>query len=283
MSSQESILYGLIGYPVTHSISPLMHNAAFKHFAINAEYKLFEIKPEGLEDFVSSLHRYNSGGLNVTIPHKEKVIPLLDRVSPEAELFGAVNTIRIGAQGLEGFNTDGKGFLTHLTHDLHFNPQGKTIALLGAGGAAKAVVVSLAQSKPKKIAIFDVDTEKAKALVGHLRVNFRETAFTVADSVEGLSIEQSQLLVNATPVGMKAGDPCLVDEKLLHKDLLVYDVIYNPKETKLLKVAHAKGARTSNGLGMLLYQGVAAFEIWTGKPAPVELMRRALEEGVKTL
>lgn len=277
MTLSSKKIYGLIGYPVKHSLSPLMHNAAFSHLKIDAEYKLFEVKPEGLEDFVNTLEQKNIHGLNVTIPHKEKVIPFLGTISEEARLIGAVNTIKVSGSRLEGFNTDGEGFLKHLTQDLGFNPENKNIALIGAGGAARAVSVYLASAKPKAIAIFDIDRNKSSALASHLKENFKDIDFKIADSIEELRIGDCDLLANATPIGMKDSDPYLVEEKLLHKGILVYDLIYNPNETNLLRAAKSRGAKVSNGLGMLLYQGAIAFQIWTGKSAPLEVMRQALD------
>lgn len=269
-------IYGLIGYPVKHSLSPAMHNAAFSHLNINAKYELFEVKPEGLEGFLHSLGDRNISGLNVTVPHKEKVMPFLNNLSEQARLIGAVNTIKVSDNKLDGFNTDGEGFFKHLTQDLKFNPEGKIIAIIGAGGAAKAVCVYLSKQKPKAISIYDINKEKLSALAGHLKSNFKDANIKAVNSIEELDIGNCDLLVNATPIGMKETDPILVNEKFIHPDLLVYDLIYNPSQTKLLKLAEGKGAKISNGLGMLLYQGIAAFEIWTGQKAPVEIMRRAL-------
>lgn len=270
-------IYGLIGYPVKHSLSPAMHNAAFKALRIDAEYRLFEISPASLKEFLTCLREKDIGGLNVTIPHKEKVIPFLHSLSNEARLIGAVNTIKVFDDRLEGFNTDGEGFLSHLSKDLRFSPLDKNIAIIGAGGAARAVAVYLSRVRPRKISIYDIDNTKTTALVNHLKENFKDIDFTVADTIEGLNIKESDLLVNATPIGMNETDPCLVSEKVIHRDLLVYDLIYNPKQTKLLALAKKIGAKTSCGLGTLLYQGMRSFEIWTGRTAPKEVMQRALE------
>jgi len=272
--------YGLIGYPISHSLSPLMHNAAFKALGIDAEYKLFPLKEDEIENFLKSLKANNIHGINVTVPYKEKVIPFLDKISRQARLIGAVNTIKLTPDGLEGFNTDGSGFLMHL-EDFEFDAAGKSIAILGAGGASRAIGVYLARAKPKKLSIFDVDKVKLNALVNHLKASFKDVKIIPAGSIEELKIKNCSLLVNATPIGMKENDPCLIDAKLLHKHMLVYDLIYNPAETKLLKLARKKGARTSNGLGMLLHQGMLAFEIWTGKEAPAEIMKDALLGGLK--
>jgi shikimate dehydrogenase len=273
-------IYGVLGYPARHSLSPAMHNAAFRALKINAEYKIFEKKPEELQAFLLSLPEENIHGLNVTIPYKEKVIPILNKVSAEAKLIGAVNTVRVSDKGLEGFNTDGEGFLRHLTEDLRFNPEDKIIAIIGAGGAARAVSVFLSKAGPKAIAIHDTDEAKAEVLAGHLRTNFKEIEIKLAHSIEELNIPGSQLLINATPVGMKEDDPLLVDKKFIHRYLLVYDLIYNPPETKLLNLAKKAGAKIANGLGMLLYQGMRSFEIWTGQSAPKEVMRQALLEAI---
>jgi shikimate dehydrogenase len=271
-----SKIYGVLGYPAKHSLSPLMHNAAFKALKINAEYKIFEVAPADLEKFIRTLPEQNISGVNVTIPYKEKVIPFLDSISEEAKLIGAVNTIKVSEDRLEGFNTDGEGFLRDISEIFDFNPTDKTIAILGAGGASKAVSVYLAKTKPKKIAIYDIDKDKLAALIEHLKDCCRDTDFVAADSIEELGIRESDLLVNATPVGMKETDPSLVEEKFLHKDLLVYDLIYHVKETKLLKDARKKGCRTAGGLGMLLGQGIISFKIWTGKNPPKEIMKQAL-------
>lgn len=272
-------IYGILGFPAEHSLSPLMHNAAFSHLKIDAEYKIFEKKPEEAEGFIRLLAENNIAGLNITVPYKEKIVPFLSSISEEAKLIGAVNTIKVSGNKLEGFNTDGAGFLKHLTEDLKFNPENKTIAILGAGGASRAISVYLAKANPKIISIYDIDKTKLLALVNHLKANFKNIEIKSANSAQELNIAAVDLLVNATPIGMKETDPCLVDGNLINRNMLVYDLIYNPKETKLLKLAEEKGAKISNGLGMLLYQGVLAFEIWTGEIAPVEVMRKAIIQG----
>lgn len=270
-------VYGLLGYPVKHSFSPAMHNAAFIYLKLDAEYRLFPLKPEELETFFKNLNRNNIYGLNITIPYKEKVLTFLRTLTDEARLIGAVNTIKVNGGRLEGFNTDGEGFLRHISADLEFNPGGKSIAIIGAGGASRAISVYLSQQKPKRITIYDIDKTKLQALVCHLKKNFQDIDFKSADSIDSLGIEGSDLLVNASSVGMKEDDPCLIKPELISKNTLVYDLIYNPRETKLLKMAKENGCRVSNGLGMLLYQGMIAFEIWTGRIAPGEIMHRSLE------
>jgi shikimate dehydrogenase len=269
-------IYGVIGYPVKHSLSPRMHNAAFKALKINAEYKLFPLREKELGTFLKGLPKKGIFGLNVTVPYKEKVIPYLDKISPLARQAQAVNTIKVVKRKLLGFNTDGKGFLRHLRQDLRFNPRGKSVVVLGAGGGTKAVLLALAGCRPVSIAIYDIDQRKARKLTAYLKKSFRGLEIRQASSIDTLGIENADLLVNATPIGLKKSDPLIVSRQFLRRGMLVYDLIYNPAKTKLLKAALKKGSRVSNGLGMLLYQGAESFSIWTGRNAPLEVMRRAL-------
>lgn len=269
-------IYGVLGYPVKHSLSPLMHNAAFAALKINAEYRLFEKSPEEIPGFFSSLARENIKGINVTVPHKEAVVSYCSRISDEARLIAAVNTIKVTEEGLVGFNTDGLGFIRHLKEDLKFDPRDKTVAILGAGGASKAVCVYLAKEGIRGISVFDINKEKLLTLTDNLKAAFKGVEVRAASSIKGLGLEKAELLVNATPLGMKETDPPVIDEQSIPAGMLVYDLIYNPKETKLLKAARARGALISNGLGMLLYQGMASFEIWTACPAPKDAMAHAL-------
>lgn len=280
--------YGLIGYPLGHSLSPLMHNAAFKALGVKATYELFPLKEEEVGDFLKDLKSKESPvfGLNVTIPYKEKVIPYLNSLNPYAKKVSAVNTIVIDdKRRLSGYNTDGPGFLAHLT-ELGFNPKDKRVALLGAGGAARAVlsVLCMIPDRPSTIKIYDVEGPKAVSLVEDLKKNFNLTGVETVDSIDDLNIELADLLVNATPVGMKTTDLPLVSDELLHSDMFVYDLVYNPQETTLLKMAKQKGAKTANGLGMLFYQGVLAFQHWAAIELPDEVkekMRAALTAGLK--
>ena len=278
--------YGLIGYPLGHSLSPCMHNTAFRALDVEAVYELFPLKEDEVESFIKGLRKQDSHifGLNVTVPYKEKVIPFLDALSPFAEKVGAVNTIVVDEnKKLIGHNTDGPGFWSHLT-ELGFDPEAKRVALIGAGGAARAIiaVLCLMDKCPENIRLYDIDFEKADYLVDDLGGRIDTGIVTVVKSVDDLNIEIADLLINATPVGLKPSDPTLFEEELLHPDMLVYDLIYNPRETKLLAMAKERGAQVSNGLGMLFYQGVLAFEHWAGfelMPAIREQMRMSLELG----
>ena len=259
-------VYGIIGNPVAHSLSPLMHNTAFRELKVDAEYRLFPLKEEELERFLSNLRQKDSPifGLNVTVPYKERVVPYMDYLSPFAQKTGAVNTIGISKEReVRGFNTDGPGFLAHLA-ELAFDTTGKRIVILGAGGTARAIVTALflLPERPHSIRIYNRHKEKADLLVSEVgRLSSGDFIESVA-RLEDLDREPSDLLINATPLGLKTDDPCPVIDDVFHPDMLVYDVIYNPKETTFLKRAKNKGARIANGLGMLFYQGVLAFQHW---------------------
>jgi shikimate dehydrogenase len=280
--------YGLIGFPLEHSLSPLMHNAAFAALELDATYRLFPLKEEEFKDFFDRLKDEHSPifGLNVTVPYKEKVIPYLDSVNPYVQKIKAVNTIVVSKKRrLQGFNTDGPGFLAHIK-ELGFDVAQKRIAILGAGGAARAVLSSLCllMPGPRDISIYDNEIDKADHLVRDLSDQMNLSIVRVARAIDDLDIDKADLLINATPVGLKNSDPCLIDEDLLHPRLMVYDLIYNPQETALLKMAKNKGAKVSNGLGMLFFQGVLAFQHWAGVQLPPQIknkMRYALEQGLK--
>lgn len=275
-------IYGIIGYPVAHSLSPKMQNAALRRLGINAQYFAFEVKPKDLKNAIQGVKGRGMTGVNITIPHKEAVIKYLDEVSREAELIGAVNTIVNKNGKLFGYNTDAHGFIKSLKEDLKFSPKAKAIFVIGAGGAAKAVVFGLAIEGAKRIVLTDMIDEKALDLACEveLRTGCECIAIEIHSTGAAEMILNSQLLVNATPIGMKAGDPAVINPEVLHKGLCVFDLVYN-RETKLLKAAARKGIRAVGGLNMLLYQGAKAFELWTGKKAPVEVMRKALAKKLR--
>jgi shikimate dehydrogenase len=287
MRKQTSI-YGLIGYPLDHSLSPWMHNAAFKELKVDATYQLFPLKEEEVKGFFASVRDEASPifGLNVTVPYKEKVIPYLNSLSPFALKVMAVNTIVITKdRKLVGYNTDGPGFLADLAQ-LNVDTRDKRVAILGAGGAARAIVsvLCLVLEKPASIRIYDIDRERLHALTEDLKQRFDTSIVTPVYSIDDLNIELADILINATPVGLKKEDPCLVEKELLHPKLFVYDLIYNPARTPLLNIAQSRGAQTANGLGMLFYQGVLAFQHWAEIQLSEKIkakMRKALEEGLK--
>ncbi|MCM8797309.1 MAG: shikimate dehydrogenase [Candidatus Omnitrophica bacterium] len=277
-------IYGVLGYPARHSLSPQMHNAAFRFLKINAEYRIFEVKPEELDTFVNTLAEENIFGFNVTIPYKERIMDFVkpDRVSSYLRQIKAVNTVVFQDGVWKGFNTDISGFKRDLD-ERGVSVLGKSAALLGAGGAGRAVAYVLANNGAKDITVYDVDAVRAKSLIELINGLFFGFKINYVTEPGQLDIPDKDILVNATPVGMKESDPIPVEPEVLHPGLFVYDLIYNPAQTKLIRIAKDKGAKTANGLGMLLYQGALSFEYFTGMEAPVELMRQALEEGVKGL
>ena len=274
--------YGIIGYPVKHTLSPYMHNAAFNKLGIKAVYVPFSVRPELLKEAFIFLKECGISGFNITIPHKSEAMRHIDEVEPVARAIGAVNTVLVKGGKLIGYNTDYTGFLRSLKEELKFIPKSKTVLVMGAGGASRAVSFGLASHGAKNIYIYDVMAERADDLAQRIGKCFLQARVR---SISGQEIADcaanSELFVNCTPLGMKKDDPLPVDAAFLHKGLKLYDIAYTPAETKLVKAAKQKGVKACGGIGMLLYQGVEAFEIWTGKKAPVELMRRELVKHLK--
>ena len=272
---------GLIGDPIEHTMSPAMHNAAFQKVGLDYLYIPFRVKPEELPQAVAGLKALNVAGFNVTIPHKVAVMPLLDSLDPLAEKIGAVNTVVNNNGELRGYNTDAEGFLRALTEQ-SINPQRKNVVILGAGGAARAIAYILAE-KGARLTILNRQQELdwaeniAQLILDelHREVKIFELG-SIADVLPG-----ANLLVNATSVGMSPADNIsLVPAGLLNKVPVVFDIVYNPLKTKLLREAAAAGAQTIGGVDMLVWQGALAFEKWTGKTAPLDIMR---EEAIKML
>lgn len=274
-------LYGLVGNPVAHSLSPNMHNAAFKKLNINAVYLPFPVKKGKLKHALSFLRETGVAGFNVTIPFKSECMRYLDKIDPLAKKIGAVNTVLAQKKSLIGKNTDYSGFLRSLSIDLRFNPKDKSIFLIGAGGVSRAVAFALAGKGCKDIFIYDIASEKASSLSGAVNRAFKRVRVSSCGKKDiPAVIRNCRLLVNCTPLGMKKGDPLPIEASLLHKGLKVYDVIYRPSQTKLLKECEKRSIKSAGGTGMLLYQGVMAFELWTGRKAPVALMKKELLGGL---
>jgi len=271
----------LLGYPVSHSASPAMHRAAFLATGVNAAYLPWALTPAHLSAAVAGLRSMeNLLGANVTVPHKGAIVPLLDALTPEAEAIGAVNTVIPRSGRLIGDNTDGAGFLLALHEELDCRPEGLTVAVLGAGGAARAVAMALAQAGADRLVLANRTATRAEELAAHLRRHHPhcEVAVqTLHPSWRVSQVPEIRLLVNTTSVGLHPGDPPLFDYDSLPVQALVSDLIYRPAETPLLRAARRRGCSAANGLGMLVHQGALAFERWTGKPAPVQAMRDAVE------
>lgn len=281
---------GILGYPIGHSFSPAMHNAAFHALGLDFVYVPFSVPPNRLSMAVEAVRALGLVGVNVTIPHKQAVVPFLDEISEEARLIGAVNTIVHKDGRLLGDNTDGKGFLRALQEQTGFHAAGKTVLILGAGGAARAVAVRLALSGVGRIFLANRSKERAEVLAALLRENTGVVAAVVPwpGHEDGATVAATDilpvadLLVQTTPVGMSSQRDALVSLPLsaFAPGQVVCDLIYNPAETLFMKRAAQSGAIVLNGIGMLLYQGVLSFQMWTGKTAPVEVMREGLLESI---
>ena len=266
-------IIGLFGYPVEHSLSPHMHNSAFRELDFDIIYVAFKVSPEDLTDAIKAVKFLNLLGINITVPHKERAIPLLDSIDEEASFIGAINTI-VNSEGvLKGYNTDGRGFLSSLSEE-GISIDGKRIMIIGTGGACRAISYYLSE-KASELSLYDIDKSKAEKLIGDLE-KIRDNVFLL-DKID--DAERPDIIINATPLGMKSNDPSPVNPDLITSDMVVCDLVY--KKTKLLYDAEKKGAKTLNGSGMLLWQGVLAFELWTGIIPPVDLMRKALLSRIK--
>jgi len=284
---------GLIGYPLKHSVSPYFQQAALDYYQLDIRYDAWETTPAELPDIVRNLRKPQNIGANVTVPYKETVLPLLDGIDDLASSIGAVNTIVKKDDKLLGFNTDAYGFMEALDKEGHFNPKGKRVVMLGAGGVARAVSLALVQGKVASLAITDGIFERASALAENL-VRYVKDASRSSKGLEpGIAAFQWQnlgsartfvdcdLIVHCTTIGMKdspqEGQSPLSLE-VIPKNVLVYDVVYNPWLTPLLGLAQKAGANMLGGLPMLVYQGAASFKLWTGKEAPVDIMLKRAKE-----
>lgn len=277
----HTVLTCIIGSPVAHSISPQMHNESFRTLGLDYVYLAFDIKPEQLKETVESLKHMGARGYNVTMPHKKHIVEFMDELSPAAKLCQSVNTVVNDNGVLTGHTTDGIGYM-RAVEDAGHSIIGKKMTLLGAGGASSSVLVQAALDGVSEIDVFNrrgVNYNNAQILIDRLN---RETKcnvslYDLADERRLTeSIGESAILTNGTSVGMNPKpDGCLIQNMdVFREDLIVSDLIYNPRETKLMRLAKERGAKTFNGLYMLLYQGAASFELWTGCEMPVERIKK---------
>ena len=273
-------LTGLLGSPVSHSISPMMHNEGFKTLGLDYVYMAFDVPLDKLSAVTDSLRTMNVRGFNLTMPHKNEMCALCDELSPAAEIIGAVNTVVNENGRFIGHNTDGIGYMRALKED-GFDIIGKKMTILGAGGAATSIFVQAALDGVSEISIFSRRSrfyERAEQIIQTLseRTSSIINLYDFEDpEILKHEISESAILVNGTSVGMAPNteQSLITDESFFHKDLIVSDVIYNPRETKLLKMARKAGCRTQNGLYMLLYQGAEAFKLWTGEEMPIQTVK----------
>lgn len=278
MITGKTKLTGLIGDPVEHTLSPYMHNAGFKYFNLDYVYVPFEVKKEHLQKAIYGSRSLGINGLNVTIPHKIEVIKYLDVLEENAELIGAVNTIKFDDE-IKGYNTDGLGAVRGIEELIPV--KNKKVIVLGAGGASRAISFQILLHGAGKVIIANRTIEKA--------YNLRENLINKLDSEVGAvglgnefkeELKDTDILINTTPIGMypNINQESLVTSEMMHEGLIVNDIIYNPLETGLLREARLAGAQTISGLKMLIYQGIESFKIWTGREPPVEIFEEAIKE-----
>lgn len=277
----HTILTGLLGSPVAHSISPMMHNEAFTQLGLDYAYLAFDVDLDHLKTAVEGLKTLNCRGFNCTMPHKTLICEYVDNLSDAAKLIGAVNTVVNDNGVLTGHNTDGIGYMQSVK-TAGYNIIGKNMTLLGTGGAATSICVQAALDGVANINVFNrkgKSFEKAQTLIDSINknTNCHATLYDLDDTTMlKQSLNDSHILTNGTSVGMAPNEDNSIinDKSMFHEGLIVSDVIYNPEETKLMRIAKEAGCHTFNGLYMLLYQGAEAFKIWTGQEMPVDLIKK---------
>lgn len=274
-------VFGVLGSPISHSISPQMHNEAFRQLDMDCVYLAFEVGEDGMKAAVEGLRTLNVRGYNVTMPNKNIMATLCDKLSPAAQIIGAVNTVANENGVLTGYTTDGTGYM-RAVEDAGHNIIGKKMTLLGAGGASTSIFVQAALDGLSEISVFSRNASKfnnrARNIIERLKEysSCKVNLYNLEDeALLRREISESAILTNGTSVGMAPDvDSSIInDTTVFHKDLIVSDIIYNPRETKLMKLAKEAGCPTFNGLYMLLYQGAEAFKIWTGQEMPVDIIK----------
>ena len=282
-----TIQLGIIGFPIGHSLSPVFQQAALDHLKLDAIYSTWEIYQGDLGAFIDGLRSPDIKGIKVTVPHKEAVLPLLDHVDEWALQAGAVNTIVNRGGSLYGYNTDGMGFIKGLRHNAPFELQNKTVLIIGAGGSARGVVRALANESVGNIIIANRTLSRAQSL-STLSIGLGVPAQAISLDWQELSLAsvQSELIVNCTSVGMAHTSEFGLSPLLLQQispNSVVYDLVYNPIETQLLKEAVRAGAAVISGIKMLVYQGAASFELWFDRPAPVDVMLESADKAIQNM
>ncbi len=266
---------GLIGYPLGHTLSPVMHNAVFKKKKMNWEYRVFELKPREKGKFIKKMKKEKIAGINVTVPYKQSIMKYLDKTDRAAAAIGAVNTVKNRNSKPAGYNTDYTGFEKSLDKN-KIKVKGKNVVLFGAGGAAHAVVYALKKRKPEMIDIINIDIPMARRLVKKLKPKNARIWILKKTKVIDVLVKKADFVINATSVGLdKKSNPYKISG-LKKKGIPVYDVIYNPAVTPFLKQAKKKGGKIINGLDMLIYQGMESFRIWTGRQSDYNTVKKAV-------
>lgn len=281
--SGHTQVFAVLGHPIAHTLSPAMHNANFKALGMDAVYLAFDVAPGRLMRTLTSMADMGFKGVNLTVPLKEVAFRGLSNLETLAGHLGAVNTVEFLPGGLRGYNTDSNGFITAVKESLGCGVKGASVLMLGSGGASRAVALTCASRGAAKIALTDIDEPKARKLAADIRKRIPGARPVVVPPDRAAWIDASRnadLVVQATPVGMKPSDASLLPPDAFRKGQMFYDLVYMYPETATMRAARCAGARAANGLGMLLHQGAAAFTIWTGRKAAVEVMRKTLESAV---
>lgn len=282
--SGHTVPFAVLGHPIGHTLSPVMHNAGIHALSMDAIYLAFDVHPDRLMPVLASMREMGFGGVNLTVPLKEVAFRGIDDLDATARLLGAVNTVEFLKDGtLRGHNTDGDGFVLAVQEAFGETLEDQRIFVLGAGGAGRAIAIRSAMEKAAHIQISDVDVQRAEGVVNEIRSALPRANVTSVTHGEEQWIDASRasdLVVHATPVGMNSGDASLLPSSAFRPAQMVLDLIYMQPQTPITRTADEAGARAANGLGMLLHQGAYSFHIWTGVNADVKAMRHALEEAV---
>ena len=263
-TNSETRIFALLGHPVSNSFSPNMHSYLFEKYGVNGAYLCFDIEPRKIYKSIEAMRLLNTVGFNVTIPYKTDVMAGLDEIDRNAELIGAVNTVKNEGGVLKGYNTDGRGFVKAIT-DGNIPLEGKSAIILGCGGACRSIAIEMASNGIKKIDIRNRSIENAEKIAKRVGTVFGTEVVYSSMAVSKEDLEEYDFLINTTPIGMES-DKCPVDEDVkVSSDIVVYDIVYKPHRTNLIKWAEKNNLRVIHGIDMLINQGIEAFEIWTGK------------------
>jgi shikimate dehydrogenase len=274
--------FAVLGHPIGHTLSPVMHNASMQELGFDGIYLALDVHPDRLMEVLPAMELMGFAGVNLTVPHKEIAFRGLEKLNASAKLFGAANTVEFTDEGMIGHNTDGYGFLKALEEAFGKTVKGDSVFILGCGGAGRATALQAATEDAKSLVLADIDAERVQRLEDEVKALFPgvEIVQALEKSRQIKLCRECDLVVQASPVGMKKDDPSLLPAEALREGQRAFDLIYMYPETAFLTTAREAGAEIANGLGMLLHQGVRAFEIWTGIEPSVPAMRKALEEAV---
>jgi shikimate dehydrogenase len=275
--------YAVLGHPIGHTLSPVMHNAALTSLGMDAIYLAFDVEPSRLMKVLTAMADMGFGGINLTVPLKEVAFKGLSKIDRSAHLLGAVNTVEFLPGGMKGHNTDGCGFRRAIKEAFGSSLEGLSVFVIGVGGAGRAIAITCAVNRAGVVAITDVDAGRGRRVVKEIRAVAPSCEVKLIPSGQRAWMDacrKADLVVQATPVGMKKGDKSLLPSAAFRRGHRVFDLVYMYPETAFMKAARKAGATAANGLGMLMHQGAVSFEIWTGRKAPIAVMREALEKAV---